>query len=215
MRTSKREPFSGHASGRDVGQARPAATYRSASARPVAAGVWVCATAALIWLVADGDPHTVSRAAPWLALASWFVYVSQWRPCLRVEATGFDVVNGVRDHRIPFTTVTDIEVRFTTVIYAAGRKYVSWGAPTPPSAFGAGFGREVELKSRPFTVLPSNERISQPEARTGRDDIVAAWQQARSAGGTAPGGAVASTWSAPVIVVGLLSVGAVIASAFL
>jgi len=214
LRTSKREPFSGHASGRDVGQARPAATYRSASARPVAAGVWVCATAALIWLVADGDPHTVSRAAPWLALASWFVYVSQWRPCLRVEATGFDVVNGVRDHRIPFTTVTDIEVRFTTVIYAAGRKYVSWGAPTPPSAFGAGFGREVELKSRPFTVLPSNERISQPEARTGRDDIVAAWQQARSAGGTAPGGAVASTWSAPVIVVGLLSVGAVIASAF-
>ena len=118
-------------------------------------------------------------AAPWLFLASWFVYVAQWRPLLRTDAHGFELVNGLRDHRIPFAAVDDVEVRYTVVVRAAGRRYVSWGAPTPPSAFGSGFDHVSDLKSRPHSILPGNERISQKETKTGRDAIVAAWQDAR------------------------------------
>lgn len=194
---------------------RSGVTYRSASARPAAAGVWICAAGTLAWLLVTGDFDTAMRAAPWLVLLSWFVYASQWWPCLRVDGFGFEVVNGWREHRIPFGAVKDIEVRFTTVIWAGGKRYVSWGAPTPPSAFSSGFQHEVDLKSRPFTVLPSNERVSQPETRTGRDAIVAAWQQARTAGVTRTPEAVASKWNAPVIVAGLLAIGLVIATALM
>jgi hypothetical protein len=192
---------------------RPAITHRAASARPVAAGVWIGAAGTLTWLLVAGDTNTALHAAPWLVLLSWFVYASQWRPCLRIDRSGFEVINGLRDHRIPFGTVKDIEVRYTTTIWAAGRKYVSWGAPTPPTAFGSGFQNEVNLKSRPFTMLPSNERISQPETKTGRDAIVAAWQGARSAGIISTDEIVVSNWNGPVIVVGLLAVLSVTAAA--
>ena len=99
--------------------------------------------------------------------------------------------------------------------YGRGKKYVSWGAPTPPSAFGSGVQHGANLGSS-FTAFPGSERISgHPEARSGRDAIVAAWQRARSAGLTSTCEAVVSTWNTPVIVVGLLAIGSVIATALL
>ena len=194
---------------------RPAATHRQASARPVAAGVWICAAGSLAWLLIAGELNAAIRAAPWLVLLSWFVYASQWRPCLRIDGSGFEVINGLRDHRIPFGTVKDVEVRYTTAIWTEGKKYVSWGAPTPPSAFGSGVQHGANLGSS-FTALPGSERISgHPETRSGRDAIVAAWQRARSAGLASTCGAVVSTWNTPVIVVGLLAIGSVIATALL
>jgi hypothetical protein len=106
----------------------PAVTHRSASARPMAAVVWLFAAGTLVWLLAAGATNAAIHAAPWLLLLSWVVYTSQWRPCLRVDGSGFQVINGLRDHQIPFGTVKDIEVRYNTTIWASGKKYVSWGA---------------------------------------------------------------------------------------
>ena len=158
---------------------RPAATHRQASARPVAAGVWICAAGSLAWLLIAGELNAAIRAAPWLVLLSWFVYASQWRPCLRIDGSGFEVINGLRDHRIPFGTVKDVEVRYTTAIWTEGKKYVSWGAPTPPSAFGSGVQHGANLGSsftaffraanasaairrRGAVVTPSSRRGSEP-----------------------------------------------------
>ena len=190
-----------------------AVTHRAPSARAVAAAVWLLAAGTLSWLLVGGATTAAGDAAPWLILLSWFVYVAQWRPCLRVDGYGFEVINGWRDHRIPFGTIEDIEVRFTTVIWAEGRKYVSWGAPTPPSALGAGFQHLSDLKSRPYSILPSNERISQTEAKTGRDAVGAAWHRARAGGITSAQDSVRSTWNRPAIAVGVLSVLAVVITA--
>lgn len=192
---------------------RPAITHRSASARPVASAIWLFAAGTLAWLVAAGDTNAAMHAAPWMFLISWFVYTSQWRPCLRVDSSGFEVINGLRDHRIPFATVQDIEIGFTTAIWAGGKKYVSWGAPTPPTAFGSGFQQVRDLKTRPYSMLPSNERINQPETVTGRDAIVAAWQDARPAGHTSANNVVVSTWNGPMIIVGAFAILAVVAAA--
>ncbi|MBF4995314.1 hypothetical protein ITX31_14500 [Arthrobacter gandavensis] len=162
-----------------------------------------------------GELDAALGAAPWLALLSWFVYASQWRPCLRVNGTGFEVINGLRDHQIPFGAVNDVEVRYATAIWAGDKKYVSWVAPTPPSAFGSEFHHGANLGSS-FTALPVNERISNnPETKGGRDAIAAAWQRARSAGFTPTHGAVASRWNTHVVVVGLLAAGAVVAAALM
>ena len=121
----------------------------------------------------------------------------------------------MRDHRIPFGAVTDVEVRYTTAIWVKGKKYVSWGAPTPPSALGSGFQHGANLGSS-FTALPGNPRISNhPETRSGRDAIAAAWHRARSAGLTSTHEAVVSRWNTHVVVVGLLAAGAVVATALM
>ena len=167
--------------------------------------VWLVATVVPAWLLLAGRTEAAIAAAPWLFLASWFVYVAQWRPCLRTDAHGFQLDNGLRDHRIPFDAVDDIEVRFTVVVRAAGRRYTSWGAPTPPGAFGSGFDHVSDLKSRPHSIFPGNERIGQKETVTGRDAIVAAWQDARTAGLTATTGTVSSSWNWRAIAVGLIA----------
>lgn len=215
MQTSNEEPTKGQSNSGSsrYATAGPVKTHRPASARPVAAGVWLFAAGTLAWLLAAGDTNAAIHAAPSLALLSWFLYASQWRPCLRVNGSGYEVINGLRNHHIPFASVQDIEVRYTTVIWAAGKKYVSWGAPTPPTAFGSGMQNEINLKSRPYTMLPSNERFSQPETETGRDAIVAAWQDARSAVFTSTSEVVVSTWNGPVIVVGVLVILSWIAAA--
>ena len=208
MQTSNEGPVKGLVNS-DSGHSaavRPAVTHRTASARPVSVVVWLLAAGTLGWLLAANDTNTAVRAAPWLFLMCWFVYTSQWRPCLRVDDSGFEVINGLRDHRIPFGKVEDIEVRYTTVIWASGKKYVGWGAPNPPTAFGSGFHHVRDVRSRPFSSLPSNERISQPGTKTGRDAIVAAWHDVRFTGSTSAGGDVDSSWNTPTIVVGIVAV---------
>ena len=71
-------------------------------------------------------------AAPWLVLVSWFVYVAQWRPCLRVDGNGFELINGLSDHQIPFDTVEDIEVRYARAAglrSSDGRVTTTWNRP--------------------------------------------------------------------------------------
>lgn len=189
-------------------------TRRAGSARPVAVTVWLCAAVVLAWLLLAGRTEAAMAAAPWLFLASWFVYAAQWRPLLRTDAHGFELVNGLRDHRIPYEAVEDIEVRHTVAVRAAGRRYVSWGAPTPPGAIASGFEHVTDLKSRPHSVLPGNERISRRETKTGRDAIVAAWQDARTSAIKGPAGAVVSSWHLPTVIVGGIAVAWAVLSAF-
>lgn len=215
MRTSNDDPLNGRLNdAARTASPRPAVAYRAASARPVAAVIWILAAGTLGWLLTAGDARALVHATPWLCLVSWVVYASQWRPCLRVDGAGYDVVNGLREHRIPFGLVEDVEVRYTTTIRAAGKKYVSWGAPNPPSAFGSGFQHAGDLKSHPFSILPGNERLSQPETRTGRDAIAAAWRDAQAAGTATRGSGVVTTWSAPTIVAGAAAVLAVTLATF-
>jgi hypothetical protein len=162
LHTSNDGPVSDRLNGAAAGNApvRPAAAYRAASARPVAAAIWILAACTLGWLLMSGDADAAIHATPWLYLASWGVYVS-------------------------------------------------WGAPNPPTAFGSGLQHASDLKSHPFSILPSNERISQPETRTGRDAIAAAWRDARAAGTATVGNGVVSTWNMPTIVAGAAAVLAV------
>ena len=88
--------------------------------------------------------------------------------CVRVDGSGFEVLNGLRHHRIPFGKVEDIEVRYSTDIWT----------------------------------------------KTGRDAIVAAWQDARFSGAASADGDVVSTWNLPTIIVGTFAILSVIIAAW-
>lgn len=145
-------------------------------------------------------------AAPWVVLVAWSAYIVQWRPCLRVDGSGFEVVNGLRDHRIPFAAVEDVEIRQSVVIRAGGKKYVSWGAPTTPSAVASGLNHVSNLRNLPFNALPDNQRLSQPQVVGGRDEIANAWQVARAGDFPSSEGRITSTWNWPGVAVGVVSV---------
>jgi hypothetical protein len=61
-------------------------------------------------------------------------------------------------------------------------------------------------------MLPSNERIGQPEVTTGRDEIAEAWHDARAAGLHSSGGMVTTTWNRPLMAVGIAALLWVIAA---
>jgi hypothetical protein len=204
MRASKDQRQKITTTGRSTG-AQPR-SYRSRSARPLAAGLWLGAACLMAWMLIAGETRTALTASPWLVLASWTVYIAQWRPCLRVDGSGFEIVNGLRDHRIPFETVEDVEVRRSVVIRASGRKYASGGAPGTPSAAASGYPNAVNLRNLPLNVLPDNQRMSQPVAVGGRDEIAKAWQEARASGFPSPQGSVTSTWNRTTIAIGILAV---------
>jgi hypothetical protein len=196
-------------------------SFKEPSGRVVSLLVWAGSGSAVGWLLFAGRGGAAAAAAPWLAAAALLVYLTQWQPRLIVGADGFELVNGLRLHRIPFAAVDDVEVRHTVTVKAAGKRYVSWGAPTPPSAFGAGFEHARDWKERPFGILPTNERMAQQPTPGGRDAIVRAWQDARlakgdagCAGAEAPdacgqpaGPAVVSEWNIPMLVLVLLLAG--------
>ncbi|MGO4856885.1 hypothetical protein [Arthrobacter sp. 2MCAF14] len=172
----------------------------------MAAALWLGAAGLMAWMLIAGQTTTAMTAAPWLVLVSWIVYIVQWKPCLRVDRSGFEIVNGLRDHRIPFGKVDDVEVRQSVVIRAAGRKYVSWGAPGTPSAAASGYQNASNLRNLPFNVLPDNQRMSQPAAVGGRDEIAKAWQDARALGFPSSEGSIMSQWDRPTIAIGILTV---------
>lgn len=193
------------AAGNSIG-IQPRRTYRARSARPVAAAVWLGAGCLVAWMLIAGQTTAAMTASPWLVLVSWIVYIVQWRPCLCFDGSGFEIVNGVRDHRIPFETVDDVQVRQSVVIRASGRKYVSWGAPGTPSAAVSGYPNAIDLRNLPLNALPDDQRLRQPVAVGGRDEIAKAWQDARAVGFPSTEGRVISKWHRPAIVIGILTI---------
>jgi hypothetical protein len=160
----------------------------------------------MAWMLIAGQTRTAMTASPWLVLVSWIVYVVQWRPCLRVDGSGFEMINGLRDHRIPFETVEDVEVRQSVAIRASGRKYVSWGAPGTPSAAASGYVNATNLRNLPLNVLPDNQRMRQPVAVGGRDEIAQAWQDARALGFHSSEGRAISKWNRTTLAIGILTI---------
>ena len=72
-----------------------------------------------------------------------------------------------------------------------------------------------DLKSRPYSNLPTNERFihQQPPVITRRDEIAQAWQDARAAGHRSSDGTVTTTWNRPMISLGVVVLLWVIAAA--
>jgi hypothetical protein len=98
-----------------------------------------------------------------------------------------------------------MRVWYAVVIKADGKRYTSWGAPTPPSAFGTGFGHARDMKSQPLRALPDNQRIRQPEGRTARDAIAKAWEDGSRPGPIGRSSGIVSTWNLPVLIAGAVA----------
>lgn len=106
------------------------------------------------WLVLAGGWAAVAGPAPWLGLAAWVAYVTQWQPCLVVDGSTFAVVNGVRTHRIPVGVIEDVGVRYTVTVTAAGKRYRSWGCADTARCVRCRRGAAPGLEPAPVQHAP-------------------------------------------------------------
>lgn len=105
-------------------------THRSAYAHPLAVLGWLGVGASLGALLLVGETRDGVEAAPWHFLASWLIYCTLWRPCVRTLTDGYELVNPLRNHLIPYPAVYDVQVRYPVAIRAEGRRFGSWTTPT-------------------------------------------------------------------------------------
>jgi len=94
-------------------------TYRSPLA-VLAWWVWLAFAAAnLIDIAVQGHDHLSAVAAATLVLVTGLVYVAAQRPRVIAAADGLVVRNPLRDHRVPWPSVTDVELRDLLRVHCA------------------------------------------------------------------------------------------------
>ena len=156
-------------------------THRSAYSHPLAVLGWLGVGASLGPLLLVGETSDGVDAAPWHFLASWLIYCSLWRPCVRTLTDGYALVNPLRTHRIPYSAVYDVRVRYAVAIRAEGRRFGGWSAPTRP-------GKEAIVKA-----WQDGRASALPGPATG---VVSAWNRPAIISG-----AVAGLWAVGTILV--------------
>jgi len=111
----------------EAGQARPPDIYRSALAL-VAWWVWfVFAVATLIDIAVQGRDRLSLEIAAILVLVTGIVYVAALRPRVIAAADGIVVRNPLRDHRVPWLAVTNVDLRDTLRVHCAWHEALTKG----------------------------------------------------------------------------------------
>ena len=190
----------------------------SASTRVLAVVAWAFCALLAVNLLLTGTGASIWRFLPWLLLAAWMVHVLLWRPCLLVGPDALVVRNILRDTTIPFSELIAVRVLQTTSFDTTAGRITSWGAP--------GTGRQhprpsaSPAKTR-TPALPHTQAAVQSGWDAWADRNPAAAPTARMPAGppAAPGprpghpGKVAVRWNRTAVVVGVLVVLLVLASA--
>ncbi|MFC5380210.1 PH domain-containing protein [Aquipuribacter nitratireducens] len=105
------------------------AEFRPGAVRVLAVAWWVLAGVLVVDLVANGTLTSVLLGGGVLALASAVVHALFWRPAVRVDRGGVELVNVWRTVRLPWSTLEDLDTRWALTLTAAGRRWSSWAAP--------------------------------------------------------------------------------------
>jgi len=186
---------------------------------------------ALWFLWADLAARGAGRAltlVPVLLAVGAAVYALLWRPCVRIDAGGVVLCNVLRDVRVPWAALEEVDTRYTLTLHTAAGAYQSWAAPAPgrPSPVPRGWTQSAAGRTAGGPAGDEGARL--PDARwqpggvapdrssraLGADSGAAAfmveqgwarWREGRAA--AAPGtpaagdGAVRVSWDRPLLAV--------------
>jgi len=130
-------------------------TYRSPLA-VLAWWVWLAFAAAnLIDIAVQGRDHLSAVAAATLVLITGIVYVAAQRPRVLAAADGIVIRNPLRDHRVPWPAVTDVDLRDLLRVHCAwpepgsgppgGGSGILDGGQDPPPVAEPGSGQRTRV----------------------------------------------------------------------
>jgi len=127
--------------------------------------VWVAfAVANLIDIAVEGRDRLSLEAAAVLVLVTGLMYAGAFRPRVIAAGRGIVVRNPLRDHRVPWTTVTNIDVRDLLRVHCAWPEPTRRGLEAGPG--GAPDSERNKGQGQPSVLRPGNG----PRAR-----VVQAW----------------------------------------
>ncbi|HKU09765.1 MAG TPA: hypothetical protein VJQ61_00820 [Sinomonas sp.] len=175
---------------------------RAQSSRVVAVFIWLACSAFVVLSFSMGAADGLLRFGPWAALAAWIGFAVLWQPCIVLDAGGMTIVNPLKIHRIPFAEVSDLKVGMAVAVEAGGRRFTSWGGPTPRGSFSANL--DFQRRSQIQVLTPTDERLPAPSAvDPDRDSIRQAWEEAKR-NPAAESAALSTRWNTLNIVGGIV-----------
>jgi Bacterial PH domain len=118
------------------------------------AGWWVTAQA-----VGPAGVHAAVTGL-WLLAVSAALAALFWRPAVVVDDAGVELRNVLRDVRVPWPALQEIETRYALTLHAGGRRFASWAAPAPGRPSTAG-----RLSAGVGATAPSRHDHAVPDPR--------------------------------------------------
>jgi Bacterial PH domain len=142
--------------------------FRSAGSTVLSWAWFVVALIVLVDLAVQGRDHAALVTAVLVLAITGVVYACAWRPKIVADSSGITVINPVRDHQVPWTAVSKVDVVNAVRVHCEpapganrGSVLYSWAVQSSPrSARKAALRREVHSKPRPR--LTSRPRSLQP-----------------------------------------------------
>jgi hypothetical protein len=147
--------------------------FRSAGSIVLSWAWLVVAVITLIDLAVQGRDHDALITAVAVIAISAGVYACAWRPCIVADSTGVTVVNPLRDHRVPWAAVANVDVVNTVRVHCApepgsdkGKVLYSWAVQSSPSSARRAARRAGLSGQRPRLTRPRYGRNDQPPGAT-------------------------------------------------
>jgi hypothetical protein len=137
--------------------------FRSAGSSVLSWAWFVVAAIILVDLAVQGRDRAALVTAALVLVITGVVYACAWRPKIVADSGGITVINPVRDHQVPWTAVSNVDVVNAVRVHcepapgaARGQVLYSWAVQSSPrSARKAALRREVHSKPRPrLSPLP-------------------------------------------------------------
>jgi Bacterial PH domain len=148
--------------------------FRSAGSIVLSWAWLVVAVITLIDLAVQGRDHAALVTALLIVAISAVVYGCAWRPRIVADSTGITVDNPLRDHRVPWAAVSNVDVVNAVRVHCtpapgstSGKILYSWAVQASPSSARRAARRAGLSGQRPrLTRAPRYSRTGPPPGAT-------------------------------------------------
>jgi len=174
----------------------------------------LCLAILISLVVTDGVAGLLAWSWPVVAFGwlAWLLYI---RPSVTLTDGFVEVRNPLRNHRVPWGDIIDVESRYALSITTTDRRVIrAWAAPAPGARQALGTRRADVARA------PGQGDTRRPSDAEGTDSgdatalVVRALEQHRRSGAPSLPGGTVTTWSAiPLGVTALLLLAAVVSLA--
>ncbi|WP_454084595.1 PH domain-containing protein [Georgenia sp. Marseille-Q6866] len=146
---------------------QPAIVFRAAASRGYAVATWVVAAAVLAAFAANGGAAEVLRYGALPLLLAVLGWAGFWRPVVRVERDGVQVVNVMSTTWLPWAAITGAGTRWGLELSTHGRPVSAWALPARSALSRWTTGRRE-------SPVPPPLRTVEVDVPGGSDPLVAA-----------------------------------------
>jgi hypothetical protein len=147
--------------------------FRSAGSIVLSWAWLIVAVIVLVDLAVQGRDHAALVTAVLVVAISTVVYACAWRPRIVADSTGITVANPLRDHRVPWSAVANVDVVTAVRVHctpgsgsSSAKILYSWAVQSSPSSARRAARRAGLNGQRPRLTTSRYSRANPPPGAT-------------------------------------------------